>query len=180
MQRQLVWPGNDGVPRVWSVEIPAEISRSSEADIWSYVQRFIVSGESEAMKGFFRTHYPGISWDTNGTHAAVSVVSVTSCGGQHGMSYSDDSYSSRNYSQKPRAPHASRGAKNAESGTSDSHKRSPRVSTSNASRPHARGSAGDNRTPSGHSTRPFSTPRTAGWMGSTSTKPTASPIALRA
>lgn len=180
MKRQLVWPGNDGVPRLWSVEIPTEVSRSTEADIWSYVQRFIVSGESEAMKGFFRTHYPGIGWGSSGTHAAVSVVSVTSCGGQHDMSYSGDSCSSRNYSQKPRAPHASQGVKNAGSGTSDSHKHSPPGSTSNASRLRGHGSAGDNRRPSNHATRPSATPHTAGWMGSTATKPPTSPNAPRA
>jgi len=180
MKRQLVWPGNDGVPRLWSVEIPAEVSRSTDADIWSYVQRFIVSGESEAMKGFFRTYYPGIGWGSNGTHAAVSAVSVVACGGQRDMSYPDDSYSSRNYSQTPRAPHALRGAKNAGSGISDSHKHSLRGPTSNASRPRGHASAVDNRRPSNHSTRPSATPHTAGWMGSTATKPPTSPNAPRA
>ena len=160
MDYSLLWKG-----RLWSVRVPQEIDAVNR---WLYVQAFVVTDGShaEAMRTVFRHQYPGIGW--SGFNGSLLPFGAFVSG--HGfVSASDKSFpasASRSHSHTPRPPSSARAATDAVSGTGGRHKPVPLRATSSGGRPHApaRAAVGSLQRP-----KKTATPRTVGWMGSSST-----------
>jgi len=159
-----LWKG-----RLWRIMVPAEIPDEYR---WVYVQNFVVNGShGESMHAVLRLQYPGIGW-SGFSGFKESVIPFGLCGleiGDASVSLSDMSspaFASHNRSQMRRPPSSGRGAMGAVSGTGAPHRPAPPHATSSGGRPRVPSSGAVQLTVN---SKKSATPRTVGWMGSTST-----------
>jgi hypothetical protein len=182
---RLMWNG-----RLWSVKIPAELASAGERDRWTYVQAFVASTghHGSAMMRFLQGMYPGLGFSgfsgskLNPPVSVTSVLSVSSRPSVACSSSSDTSLPSsetHTYSQKPRPPASTQGAKDGAGRTGGPHRPAVRSATSDASRSPVTGPGPMRSTPISEKQRPSGTsrPHTGGWMGSRTTSGGASRVA---
>ena len=167
MEYPFLWKG-----RLWRVCVPEEVE---ESDRCLYIQAFVVSDGSHtvAMQAVLKERYPGIGW-SSGLGAPMSFGLASLANGSSLSSLSslsssaDKSYpvsSSNSRSHKSRPPSSVQPMKDGASGTGGRRTPAPPRATSTASRPRAPGPTAAPKPTSKHS----ATPRTVGWMGSSST-----------
>ena len=174
MEYPLFWKG-----RLWRVTVPDEVDGG---DQWIYVQAFVVSGGSHtaAMQAVLKERYPGIGWSSGlgapmsfGLASLASLASLVSLSNDSSLSslsssLTDKSYPSsslNNHSHKSRPPSSVRPVKDVVSGTGGRRTPAPPRATSTALRPRVPGPTVVQK----HQSKQSATPRTVGWMGSSST-----------